>query len=829
MFLNCFVCHEEIPGYIEGLKTHIKKKHSHHLVNLDSFQCSLCIINFSNFSNLIRHIKLRHPNLNELSPSDTTCADTFPQIFSEIEDELFTDTFTEIFSEFDAELFPENADTFPERSFSDSNRSINDILQQVAEDFVLVMRSMPNTTDHQIQSAISVCNDILFVTAEGLRQHFLKYLDRKLSSDDLLSKFEIKSPFLHLNSRAKQNKFIESQVTFVQPKEIKLGIREENVLSDNVYIKKFVKESFQYAPIIETLQVILNDPVMHEEILNRKVNDDPDKIKSFFDGDLYKEHPLFNEFPDTIALQLYLDDVEVCNPLGPNRKIHKICPFYFSILNLPPYMNSKLKSIHTVLLPTVIDIENYGYEKILEPLLTDLKKLESHEGVTIKIGQKSTVIHATIVNLSADTLAAHSIFGLLSPACRHFCRLCLISRSELHENINNMVYERRTIDNYTEQLRNVENEISKTITTETGIQKHCVLNNLKFFHLTKNFGLDTMHDLLEGVVPYEIKCILRYMVLSKPNLTVELLNSRIQSFQYGYKDRKNKPKANLTLVDIKNTKSHKLKSSSSQTLCLLRVLPFILGDFILDDIDRQHLELLTDLIEIVKICGSSEINRGIVPYLHELVKEHLQDFSQLFPNQNLINKHHHLVHYAECFVKFGPLQQSNCMRYEAKHMNFKKHAQVCKNYKNISKTLMYREQVDQINCLKDKKTKIKSKQKVISSNTIQFFKHELLKAHFIEVYGIEYVKKSIVCLKYEENDPVFAQITDIVIYKEIIWFSLQLYDTVNYSPNYAAYHVKLSSELVTIKLNELTYKSTFSLWSASNGYKYVNVKSLYFC
>lgn len=133
----------------------------------------------------------------------------------------------------------------------------------------------------------------------------------------------------------------------------------------------------------------------------------------------------------------------------------------------------------------------------------------------------------------------------------------------------------------------------------------CSLHNLKYFHLTNNFGLDTMHDLLEGVVPFEIKCVLRYLIISKDYLTMESLNSKITSFQYGYNDRKNKPKANLTLIDLKNTKSHKLKSSSSQTLCFLRVLPFILEDFIKDDDDRKHLEMITDLIEIVQIVSSN--------------------------------------------------------------------------------------------------------------------------------------------------------------------------------------------------------------------------------
>lgn len=809
--IKCFICHTEIAGYIAGLKTHIKTDHLQNLQDCDSFQCSFCLISCSTYSNFIRHIRTQHPF--HLHPDESVVELHHPSSDTELDVNPALD-------------YDEFFESFPDTPLPDG--SLLNILEGIAGDFILDMRSKPNTTGTDIGCSISMCDEILFAVLDGLRHDVLNFFNSKLSAADLLSKFELKSPFEKFNTSAKQNKFITSQKNFVAPIEIKLGSREENILSNGTYIKKNVTESFQYVPIVKTLEVVLNDPIRYNQILGRTVNDDPDKLKSFFDSNLFKEHPLFNDFPDTIALQLYLDDVEICNPLGANRKIHKICPFYFSILNLPSEVNSNLKSIHTVLLPHVLDIANYGYEKIMEPLLNDLKKLESHEGVTIKVGEKLITIHATVVNLSGDTLAVHAIFGLLAPSARHFCRLCMISRAELHENPSNVVYEQRTFENYYQQLKDVQNEVSKTITTETGIETSCALHNLRYFHLTDNFGLDPMHDLLEGVVPFEIKNVLRYLVVTKKYFSVDLLNSKLNSFQYGYKDRKNKPKANFTLIDLKNSKSHKMKSSSSQTLCMLRVLPFILEEFIKNDIDKQHLDLLIDLIEICKIVGSTEIDRGIIYYFKELIIDHLQDFNQLFPEENLINKHHHLTHYAKCLVMFGPLQQSNCIRYEAKHMNFKKHAQICKNFRNISKTLMFREQVAQINNLKDSKLIIKSKQKIITSDTLQYFKGEIIKSHFIKINRSEYLNKNIMCLKYEDNEPVFAEIVDITINKEIIWFSFQLFHTEYYSSNHAAYLVKLTQEVVTIKFDNLLYKSVFSLWKSKNNDKYVNVKSFFF-
>ena len=48
------------------------------------------------------------------------------------------------------------------------------------------------------------------------------------------------------------------------------------------------------------------------------------KIGDYCDGSQYKAHPLFSSDPSTLQIQLYYDDMEVCNPLGSNVKRHKL-------------------------------------------------------------------------------------------------------------------------------------------------------------------------------------------------------------------------------------------------------------------------------------------------------------------------------------------------------------------------------------------------------------------------------------------------------------------------------------------------------------------------
>jgi len=59
--------------------------------------------------------------------------------------------------------------------------------------------------------------------------------------------------------------------------------------------------------------------------------------------------------------------------------------------------------------------------------------------------------------------------------------------------------------------------------SETGVKRDSVLNNLLYFNVTHNQVADIMHDLLEGVGPYELKLTLSSLIEDK-DLTLEKLN-----------------------------------------------------------------------------------------------------------------------------------------------------------------------------------------------------------------------------------------------------------------------------------------------------------------
>ncbi len=87
------------------------------------------------------------------------------------------------------------------------------------------------------------------------------------------------------------------------------------------------KRSFQYVPILKSLQQLLN----RRDIIDKVVESDQRQegtysgvsyqYKSSRDGSLFQESGFLTGEKPRIILKFYVDDFEPCNPLGTSRKI----------------------------------------------------------------------------------------------------------------------------------------------------------------------------------------------------------------------------------------------------------------------------------------------------------------------------------------------------------------------------------------------------------------------------------------------------------------------------------------------------------------------------
>lgn len=83
-----------------------------------------------------------------------------------------------------------------------------------------------------------------------------------------------------------------------------------------------------------------------------------------------------------------------------------------------------------------------------------------------------------------------------------------------------------------------------------------------------------MHIILEGVAPMEIKCVLKYLVLSG-HMELDIFNSAMQSFPFSPIDVRDKPCP--ISVSTLASNDNKRKQSSGQMLILLKIMPFLLN------------------------------------------------------------------------------------------------------------------------------------------------------------------------------------------------------------------------------------------------------------
>lgn len=122
---------------------------------------------------------------------------------------------------------------------------------------------------------------------------------------------------------------MKAHFSVVEPKEYILDNREG--------------KTFQYVPILQSLLQVLNNKNIQEKALGSERNSEhTSQYQSFHDGSHYQKNDFFSVKEDKISLILYIDDFEVCNPLGTSQKKHKVKAVYWMLGNIPAQSQSTL-------------------------------------------------------------------------------------------------------------------------------------------------------------------------------------------------------------------------------------------------------------------------------------------------------------------------------------------------------------------------------------------------------------------------------------------------------------------------------------------------------
>ena len=100
--------------------------------------------------------------------------------------------------------------------------------------------------------------------------------------------------------------------------------------------------------------------VQHEDVwesMNRIPCKSENVLYDFTDGTAFQQHKYFALHPDALRVHLYVDDLELCNPLGSAKMKHSITAVYYQIGNIEQKHLSALKSIHVACLAKTVHVK----------------------------------------------------------------------------------------------------------------------------------------------------------------------------------------------------------------------------------------------------------------------------------------------------------------------------------------------------------------------------------------------------------------------------------------------------------------------------------------
>lgn len=436
-----------------------------------------------------------------------------------------------------------------------------------------------------------------------------------------------------------------------------------------------------YVPILQMIQEMFK----HTDILD-KVKETKISQKGHYmspqDGSYFQENELFSEQSLTLPLLLYIDDLEIANPLGTSRKIHKMCSIYWVFADLQPKYRSALHVIQLAALCKVPDIERCGYQRALKPLLNDLCTLEK-DGVFIECLGES--VRGTVSCVVSDNLAAHALAGFMqSFRAGYICRFCYATSDQIQLNgVADCEFSLRTKDSHDRDVQAVTQGDGEI---HFGVKKDCVLReSLEYFHPITGFPPDVLHDLFEGIVPVELALCVQEMIRLK-YFTLEYLNRKIVSFPYQHSDKLDKPKPISKNFAAKRT----IGGNGHENCTLLRLIPLMVGNEVPEGDGAWT--VLMDLKEIAELVLSPAFDDVSIQYLQTKIQDHRQILKEVFPELRLRPKHHYVEHYPDLIRCFGPLVHLWTMRFEGKHRFFKRVVHDTLNFKNVLKTLATRHQ-----------------------------------------------------------------------------------------------------------------------------------------
>lgn len=215
----------------------------------------------------------------------------------------------------------------------------------------------------------------------------------------------------------------------------------------------------------------------------------------------------------------------------------------------------------------------------------------------------------------------------------------------------------------------------------------------------------------------------------------------------------------------------------SEMKLLLENLGFMIGDLVPER--HKAWKLYLTLREIHCLLLKTCITKDTIQLLKSLITKHHRLYLEIC-KESLKPKFHFLTHYPMVIEKLGSIYAVSCLRFEARHKEFKEYGRVARSRKNICYTLAIRNQLQFAHRLLMKKgfqDQIMFGSNILRENISQMPDYNLFKSFvsydewtdykhvvsFVTMNGITYRPDMILLIEEKNNFAYFGRIKYILL------------------------------------------------------------------
>lgn len=625
----------------------------------------------------------------------------------------------------------------------------------------------------------------------------------------------ITSSFNPFSSEYRRFQYFQGRQTYIPPKSIVVGERHRSNTVAGRQVLSSVPSTMHFIPLREvlhsffSLKTVLVDTLQYMADLYK----DSNVIRNFIQGRFWQSKKRAHLGKQVIPLFLFFDDYETSNALGSHSGIHKLGAVYVSVPCLPPWRCSVLSHIFLVLLFHSSDRVKFGNNIIFQPVIDELNYLGS-TGISFVLPNFDGVVYFELALIVGDNLGIHSITGFVESFSANYpCRICRIRKEDMK------------IQPYADEVllrcdTDYEADVLECIPANSGVKERCVWIKVDGFRLFEQVGVDVMHDILEGVGKYVMGLVLSKYINRFKYFSLELLNIRLETFSYG-QDSRNKP-VQLSMIHIKDCN---VRLSASEMLTLIRYFSVLIGDKIPGG--DMYWALYLKLREVLEIVMLTSVWEGLHMVMQDSVTQ-LNEMYLLLSNEALKPKFHHLTHYHNAMINFGPLSFFSSMRYEAKHRLAKTAARASSNRRNVTLSLAVKHQL-KLNEIflrgfldptltwgPKKKQVVHSDLTLIHSSLTLDSNKTLICVSWVAMSSIRYQKGVILVYASDpigdRNDVTFLMLESVYVYdnSEVLLTGSLLHTTL-FDSHYYAYEVEHQEQKIAVWFQDLHFQTPHTL------------------